>query len=232
MADPLPDGCPWSGWTPPNVDWCEEELCTWIVNPADTWSNLPYVILGVLMWMRASRSGDGRLMLFGPASIVVGVGSFVYHASYTYFFQFFDFVGMFVFCFTVITANALRLGWIDLRHKWTFFALGVGLFSALVPVLSQTNIVIQSLVGVLIAVILGQELAIWRRSSSDGVPYGLFFIALALLGSAAAFSAADLARVWCDPGNHWVQGHAIWHLLTAASLYLLFLFYEQLPQSE
>ena len=38
----LPPGCPWSGFTPPNVDWCEEELCAWVVNPADTWSNLAY----------------------------------------------------------------------------------------------------------------------------------------------------------------------------------------------
>ena len=30
LAPPLPPGCPWSGFTPPNVDWCEEELCAWI----------------------------------------------------------------------------------------------------------------------------------------------------------------------------------------------------------
>ena len=57
LAAPLPPGCPWSGFTPPNVDWCEEELCAWIVNPADTWSNLAYVVLGLFMWWAARHAG-------------------------------------------------------------------------------------------------------------------------------------------------------------------------------
>jgi hypothetical protein len=34
LAPPLPPGCPWSGFTPPNIDWCEQELCALVVNPA------------------------------------------------------------------------------------------------------------------------------------------------------------------------------------------------------
>ncbi len=26
LAPPLPEGCPWSGFMPPNIDWCEQEL--------------------------------------------------------------------------------------------------------------------------------------------------------------------------------------------------------------
>jgi hypothetical protein len=55
-----------------------------------------------------------------------------------------------------------------------------------------------------------------------------FFIGLALLVAAAAFSLADVTRAFCDPANHWLQGHAIWHVLTAASLYAMFRFYERL----
>ena len=116
LAPPLPPGCPWSGFTPPNVDWCEEELCGWITNPANTWSNLLYVALGVLMWREARRRRSPALAPFGPASIAVGVFSFVYHASYTWMLQFFDFVGMFLFCFCVLALNARRLGWISPRR--------------------------------------------------------------------------------------------------------------------
>ena len=45
---------------------------------------------------------------------------------------------------------------------------------------------------------------------------------------AGAFSLLDVTRVWCDPANHWLQGHALWHLLSAASLYALFRFYAAL----
>jgi len=230
MADPLPPGCPWSGWTPPNVDWCEEELCGWIVNPADTWSNLAYIAFGIAMALRAHGRSSSVLSLFAPASVIVGVFSFAYHASYTYFLQFFDFVGMFLFCFVIITANALRLGWIGRERRVAFLVAGVVLFSAGVPLLSETTIPIQSLVGLLIAAILAQEASASRRrrAGSGATDYRPFFIGLALLVVAAAFSLADVTRAFCDPSDHWLQGHAIWHLLTAASLYAMFRFYAEI----
>lgn len=234
LADPLPPGCPWSGWTPPNVDWCEAERCTWIVNPADTWSNLAYLVFGIAMivWLRRDPPARSSplLSLFGPASILVGVFSGIYHASYTYFFQFFDFVGMFVFCFAVITANALRLGWVGTRARWAFFGAGVLAMSAMVPLVSETPVPIQSLVGLLIAVILGQEWWIHARRAphAPSVDYVPFRLALCALAAAALFSALDVTRAWCDPDSL-LQGHALWHLLSAASLVALFAFYARLP---
>ena len=102
----------WSGFTPPNVDWCEQELCAWVTNPANTWSNVAYLVVGIWIWRRARRSGRPELQLFGPATVAVGVFSGIYHASYTWALQLFDFVGMFLFCFLVLTSNALRLDWI------------------------------------------------------------------------------------------------------------------------
>lgn len=48
-----------------------------------------------------------------------------------------------------------------------------------------------------------------------------------LLIAAAVCSALDAARIWCDPHDHLVQGHALWHLLSAISLGLLALSYER-----
>lgn len=226
LAPPLAPGCPWSGWTPPNVDWCEQELCAWITNPANTWSNLLYVALGLLMW-REARRGLRSLALFGPASVAVGVFSFAYHASYTWFLQFFDFVGMFLFCFTVLSRNALRLGWIAAERQTAFFAGGVAAASALVPALFEAGIPIQGIVLLLVLAMIGQELRLRRR---DGVhpAHRRWWTALALIALAALLSALDVTRTWCDPANHWLQGHALWHLLSAASLYALFRFYAEL----
>jgi hypothetical protein len=227
LAPPLPPGCPWSGFTPPNLDWCEEELCAWITNPANTWSNLLYVLLGLLMWREARRDRLRTLALFGPASVAVGVFSFAYHASYTWFLQFFDFVGMFLFCFTVLTRNALRLGWVGAGRQTACFVGGVLASSALVPVLFEAGTPIQGIVLLLVLAMIAQELVLRRR---DGVrpAHRFWWTALGLIAVAAALSALDVTRTWCDPANHWLQGHALWHLLSAASLYALFRFYVEL----
>jgi ceramidase len=228
LAPPLPPGCPWSGFTPPNLDWCEEELCAWIVNPADTWSNLLYIALGLWMWRAAQSQGRNDLSLFGPASIAVGVFSFAYHASYTWALQFLDFVGMFLFCFTVLARNASRLGWIEPRRETRFFVLGVLGASALVPVLFELGIPIQLTVAACIGVALAQEAVLRRRSPGLRYPRS-YVVGLALLALGALCSGLDLTRVACDPQNHWLQGHAVWHVLTALALLAFFRFYAALP---
>jgi hypothetical protein len=227
LAPPLPPGCPWSGFTPPNLDWCEQELCAWVTNPANTWSNLLYVALGLAMWWEARRRKSRSLALFGPASIAVGVFSFAYHASYTWLLQFFDFVGMFLFCFTVLAANAQRLGWIRAERALAFFLGGVALCSALVIALFELGVPIQGLVALLVVAMVGQE--VWLRRRHGALPaHRWWWAALLLIALAALLSAADLSRVWCDPANHWLQGHAAWHVLSAACLYALFRFYAEL----
>lgn len=229
LAPPLEPGCPWSGWTPPNVDWCEAELCGWIVNPADTYSNAAIVLAGIWMWRSARRTGRADLALFGPAAVATGLFSALYHASYTWFFQFFDFVGMFAFCFAVVTLNARRLGWVSAGRQTRFYVLGVVAMSALVPLLFETGVPIQLLVMALVAAIFWQEFRLSRRSTG-AVRYEIYLGAMVLLAAAGTFSLLDVTRAWCDPHDHFVQGHAIWHLLSAASFVVLYLFYERLPE--
>lgn len=226
FAPALPPGCPWSGFTPPNVDWCEREACAWIVNPADTWSNLAYLLAALAMWRIARRAGRADLAHFAPASAAVGAFSFAYHASYTWLLQFFDFVGMFLFCFLVIARNAVRLGWIASARERVLWLGGALAASACVPPLFYAGIPIQSTVFALILLSVGQELALWRRTApAQRGGYASYWAALAALAAAAAFSLADVTRAWCDPDDPWRQGHAFWHVLSAAALALLTRFY-------
>jgi hypothetical protein len=229
LAPPLPPECPWGGFTPPNVDWCEQNLCGWIVNPAGTWSNLAYLAFGAWMLAHARRSGRPELARFGACSFAVGAASFAYHASYTFALQFWDFAGMFLFCFLVIATNAARLGWISRERVTRSWLAGTAAFSALVPPIFATGFPIQSLVGLLIAISIAQEALVYARAdrlaSSGPSGYASYALALALLGTAGVFSALDVTRVWCDPANPWMQGHAWWHLLSAAALAALLHFY-------
>lgn len=215
----MPQGCPWSGWAPPTIDWCEAELCAWVTNPADTWSNLAYVLVGVWMILanRRARGLHRDLRWFGPASILVGLLSGVYHASFTFFLQFFDFVGMFLFIFLSIAECSVRLGWVAPRARLRLLVGGTLSFSALVPLLAGTIFPIQGLVALLIAVAALLVTTMHRRGRgpADVRP---FAVGLALLAAGGVCSLLDVTRVWCDPDDHWLQGHALWHVLTAFAL--------------
>ena len=222
----LPTGCPWSGWTPPNIKWCEENLCEWITTPANTWSNLAFIVLGALMWRQARAKGSRTMALFGPTSILAGVFSFLYHASYTYFFQFFDFVAMFMFCMLLIVLNARRLGTLTVERQLLAFTAGVVVSSLLVPLFFQVGIPIQILVLALVAIVLLQERSCSKLPDNQ-IVYRHLHIALVLAFLAATCSVLDITRTVCVPDQHWVHGHALWHLLMAVSLYELYRFYDQ-----
>ena len=101
---PVEPGCPWESWARPNIKWCEDNLCAWVTTPANTWSNVAYVVVGVAMLWESYRCGQHKskrprertVSHLGLASIVVGVTSFLFHMSYTAVFQFADFFGMHV----------------------------------------------------------------------------------------------------------------------------------------
>ena len=225
---PLPEGCPWSTWTPPNIDWCEENLCAIVVNPAGTYSNLAYILFGAWMTYALRSHPDRLLRWFGPVAIVVGLLSGIFHASYTFFFQFFDFVAMFLFAFLPLVLNFRRIGMVKEKHSLRWYFFGVVGMSLLVPIGFAIAAPIQMLVFGLIVVIIGQEIYI-RVRKIPAAALGVFLAGLALLATGATFSALDLSRVYCDPTDHIFQGHAYWHLLTAAALWVMSIFYARQP---
>ena len=82
----LQPGCPWyklSSLGLPNVKWCEATRCSWITEPANTWSNLAYIIAGIIIFMMLKPENRKTSKWFGATLIFVGFSSFVYHMSYT-----------------------------------------------------------------------------------------------------------------------------------------------------
>lgn len=225
---PLPVGSPWAGWAPPNLKWCEENLAGWIAAPANTWSNLAYFLVAYLIWRHARTTGGGprALVWLAPAMAAMGAGSFLYHASYTFVFQVADFVGMYLVLWLFIAINLRRAGIATVRTQTMWYVGGVSACTAILFVMARLHLPYQSLI-LMLAVTLGvQEVSL--RSRSPHAAYRELALAWSLLAAAFACSAADLAHVWCDPHNHWLQGHACWHLLSAAGLYRGYLFYASL----
>lgn len=224
----LTPGCPWYALSElrlPNVDWCETQRCAWVVEPANAWSNLAYLAVGVALWWAARNSSSPQLRFFAPAAVLVGLASGIYHASYSFVLQILDFFGMYVFCYLLLTLNLRRLGLLEAadwrRRLWQLVAAT----TALTVALDFLEVPIQGVVLLLIAAIVASELWIRRREPSFGIAW--FALAMALIGAGAVFSLLDVTRTWCDPGHAFLQGHALWHVLSALCLFAVFFHYRQ-----
>jgi len=214
-------GCPWYDLHlnhPPNVDWCEEKLCSFIVTPFNTWTNLAFILVGFLMWRRTRNSENDVLRFFSTAAVLVGFSSLIYHATLNYFTQVFDFFGMYLFTTIMLMANLRRTG------KWPTGKAGSRLFwiwvFSLTTVTSLSFLIhIPSQIYVLFLVI-----AIVVTELKQTAKHRKYFWASCLcMLSAGIISALDAARVLCFPENHWFQGHGVWHLITATALWFAFL---------
>ncbi len=220
MAHPVPpmqSGCPWSelshAW-PPNVKWCEAQVCGWIVEPANTWSNLAYILVGIGLLAYAVPRGRRLLTWFGWAEIIVGATSFIYLLAWNALFQWLDFLGMYVFAGLPLMLNLVRLGHLPRPRLLKVYALAVVGLTALTPVLASIGAPIQLIVLVLVGGILGSEFALRQQAANRS----MFWLSLGFMAAAFAFSVSDVTRLRCDPEDHLFQGHAIWHVLGALSL--------------
>ena len=75
------------------------------------------------------------------------------------------------------------------------------------------------IIAIVTAAVLEFRMLKQGRSSLDG----RLLLASCLVEAAAfVFLILDITRTWCDPKNHILNGHAVWHLLSAAAIYLLF----------
>lgn len=233
MNYPNPHGpsCPWYSFAEatgsPNVKWCEETLCQWVSEPANTWSNLGYIAvsLGLFFWARSKRHPQ-NLRLFPVVVLVMGAISFFYHQSNFYGTQVLDFVGMFIFVGWVSGMNLVRARKLQSRWLLSYMGIYTAVLTLVLHGMYVTGLKIQvlMLIGALLIVIT--EILATRVKK---VTYPYFFASLGLLGAALTCSLLDHTRVWCDPAQHGVfsQGHAWWHWLSSVAMITIYLHYSQ-----
>ncbi len=228
MPEALPAHCPWSPFRAvygaPNLNWCEAADCAWIEEPANTWSNLAY--LAVAAWLALFARGDRNTLSLAWIVGFMGLASLLYHASNNGLSQFFDFLGMFVYVSRLLSWNLRRLGdWSADRTDYALAALilaNTALFFVVFPAL---DLPVQLIILANSVAIFGLEALIYMRGRgaaldrrNRGAEYRSYGAGMGLLLCAAVFSALDLSRVYCQPENDWLHGHALWHLLSAASI--------------
>lgn len=225
LVPPPPAGSPWSGWALPDIKHCEANLSSWIAAPANTWSNVPYIAVGLWIWSRAGRPRALSAGGLGPVSVAVGVTSFAFHASYTFAGQVLDYAGMFLLLGWALARGLKREGLLSETGALRFWG---GLFAASMAALfafRALGLGIQTIVLVEAAALAALEvrLMIARR---DAPSYAPFWAMQLLLIAGYAFWHLDHADLACVPDNHWFQFHALWHVVTAAAFVAAWRFHE------
>jgi hypothetical protein len=188
------------------------------VNPVLASTNVLYCIVGLALIRAAETSVFRYSRHLGYASILVGISSGMYHASCTLFFQIFDFVGMYAYLALPLTLNLMRAGLLGQDKLWPTYAVILVGSSAGIPIFQALGLPYQAIVFCLIIACLALDVRCATASGGFGregrwLGWTVFFIA-----AAAAFSASDQLNIHCYPDSLY-QGHGVWHLLGAISMY-------------
>lgn len=233
-------------WLGPDVgrgaEFCEAFRPGWIKQPANSWSNLGFVVAGVVagghVASRGARSRLGLIMGAHPGlaltyavlTVILGPASMAMHATGTAWGGRIDQVSMFLLAGFAGAYAVLRL----VRRGPLPFAVG---FPALVvwaegvragwwggPDWAAFGNRGNSAFAVLLGIALvGEVVLALRRSARQDVGWGV----AALLAFAGSFGVWNLGKVgspWCDPHSLF-QWHAVWHVGCAVAAYLLFRHY-------
>ncbi len=217
--------CPWEGLARAPAEFCEESLCGWIRQPGNTWSNIGFLLAGAAILYRARHDDAAHLKGLGYIAIATGLGSAFFHASETLIGRFLDWAPMYLGTSFMLAVNVRRLsGWSRKIIRFVFwgnFLVGMAL---MVPESLRHPTVYYIAESTFCCVVLEAVLFIKYRKTTDYswfVRYwGVFLVAYALW-------TLDVRKILCDPSNHWISGHAAWHLLDAVALYFLFEYYRQ-----
>lgn len=219
------------GWLGPDVDrgaqFCETDHWCFFAQPANTLSNLGFVVAGGALAWRARRSG-GRLALPGMTAVftvvvaLLGPGSMAMHATESALGGRLDVLSMHLLAAFAASYAFARLGGRGTGPAVVTFLVLLGVASAAsllggpVPVVQHSG---NLAFAALLLVALLAEVALLRRPSAPPPWWGVGSVGTLVLAF-GVWIPSQTGGSWCLPES-WAQGHALWHLLCALAAYLL-----------
>jgi hypothetical protein len=213
--------CPWSAFPEASIAFCERRLCAWVVEPSYAWSNFAYLAVGaVILWM-ARRQRPHTVHAIGVTSVLIGLGSFAFHATGTRAGELVDVSSMYLLS-ALALSSSLQRTW---RWSWRAVLASYGLVaggSIALLIFGGGDGILVFGAQVIVTVVL--EMALSRRP--DAVDYRPLRWVVGLMTLGFGIWNAELF-LYCNPDNHLLTGHAIWHAMTALAIYHLYRFHRQ-----
>lgn len=197
----------------------------------DSFSSLAFVFLGIwaLLPTRQPILGtpERRLKpLFGIVFVFIGASSFFYHATLSFLGQFLDIFSMYAFGILIALGALYRAGKVSGRLSILIFVASSIVFGILQYEFPDARRVLFA--GLLLPGIV-LELTPFITASSPRSPKVRFiYIGVGTLVIAYVIWLLDQNSQFCDPYSP-LQGHAVWHVLTAVTAFLIVAHYRQTP---
>ena len=229
----------WFGdWAHTGAEFCEASRPGLIKQPSNTWSNIGFIVAGLTMAWQLSRGkyqknrnvftqSNFTATFFSCIAVFLGPGSMAMHATETDLGGNLDMLSMY-----------LVAGFASAYSVQRFFRLSSLYFTLIFVAIVVLCVCVQDLpyhiplvgyfgnfiFGVFISTtVIFEGLNSFVRRFDHEIKWGIFSLASLLI----AFLIWNLERKvdwFCNPYSI-IQGHAIWHLLDALSVYLLYRFY-------
>lgn len=214
------DMCFWQQFASAGPDiFCEARGCSFIVEPANTWSNIGYLIAAIAIY-RSEYAATKTRNLFFASTLFLFFGSTLLHMSGSYIGRVLDWTGMYAVSACIITLNLERFFKISLYKTYLLYAL--------ILVLSLTLFYFKFAREAFVAQLVCTLFLETKMAKSDRVlNMSKIALAVGLILIAFGFWLLDVKKIFCFPDNHILTGHAIWHLLAAASIWTFFSSYRQ-----
>lgn len=229
LPNPHPPGCFWydmaEKYGAPDIKYCEETICSFISEPANTWSNLAFVFVGLFIafhFKNKIKDMSPALRVYGFNAVSVGLTSFLYHLSNNFLTQFFDFLGMYAFGGLLMFYHLEQLKVLSSHGLIRNYLLSFIPFSIVFFGLRTLGLPVQFSVILVALVVLITKIILVRKYRPS---FKLFFYTLIPFSIAVTSQILDINRIGCDPHNHIFQFHALWHIFNALGMGVLFLYY-------
>lgn len=221
LATCMPDHC-----------FCETiHYGAWIRQPINTWSNLAFVLVAFyiisLIGKGQQQAGKNILIqskvhqwVYAISCLLVGLGSFYYHASFTFHGQWLDVMGMYLAITFFVLYNFQRI----YQFKTHSFVLGYIAVNAVLGYLLYAVPELRRYMFGLFVVLLLVVALITQAKLKTKINRNYLFKAVGAFAAGMSIWILDLKKILCFPDS-WFQGHALWHFFTALASYYIYAYY-------
>lgn len=198
------------------ADFAENNICGLVQQPANSLSSLAYILAGIMIYKKFASAPF--LALFAG----LGLGSIMLHATTSAVGQIVDFGSIFLFIIYLLYLTLTKNNYLPKSKAviLTSFIFTIELLILLFAI--QYRILLLIFILILLLTLENKAIKLQQLNSKTWSKAWLIFMA------SFGIWLLDEYRIWdLDLIEHVINAHAIWHIGTAISLYLVSEYYLQ-----